>query len=140
MLTLAEAAARLRLSVRSVRRLTSSGALPIIRVSPRAVRIPADALERYLETGWQSGRSTVVGSSSSRRKAGEYLLGGLYGDKGRRDASAWIDQGISDIVERGRRQDRKAARRTYRWAGTALLIGVALGLLLPLAYQMVSRG
>jgi len=34
----------------------------------------------------------------------------------------------------------KAASRTYRWAGAALLIGITLGLLLPLAYQMVSRG
>lgn len=37
-------------------------------------------------------------------------------------------------------QDWPSARRTYRWAGAAFLIGLTLGLLLPLAYQMVSRG
>ena len=39
-----------------------------------------------------------------------------------------------------RQQDREAARYTRRWAGAALLIGITLGVLLPLAYQMVSRG
>lgn len=37
-------------------------------------------------------------------------------------------------------QERKAKNRTDRKAIAALLIGFTLGLLLPLAYQMVSRG
>ena len=37
-------------------------------------------------------------------------------------------------------QERKAKNRTDRKAIAALLIGLTLGLLLPLAYQMVSRG
>ena len=74
MLTVAETAARLRLSVRSVRRLTATGALPIVRVSPRSIRIPSDALEAYIQAQtWQSEGLTVATSLSSSRTGSEYL-------------------------------------------------------------------
>jgi excisionase family DNA binding protein len=64
LLTLPEVAARLRLSVRSVRRLTASGALPIIRVSPRRVSVPSAAVEQYMGliymTPYRSSDSSVI--------------------------------------------------------------------------------
>lgn len=73
-LTVSETAARLRLSVRSVRRLTATGALPIIRVSPRSVRIPVDALEAYIRAQtWQCERSTAGGSLNTSKPDAAYL-------------------------------------------------------------------
>lgn len=78
-LTIAEVAVMLGgpgkpLSVRSVRRLTASGALPIVRVSPRSVRIPADAVQRHIEANtWQCEGSTVGGSASSSKQDDGYL-------------------------------------------------------------------
>jgi hypothetical protein len=65
-----------------------------------------------------------------------------------RDACRGIISGTSVELENvnlsfyfdSEKQVWKAASRTYRWASAALLIGLTLGLLLPLAYQMVSRG
>ena len=65
-LTLAEAAARLRISKRTVMRLTASGVLPIIRLSQRRVGIPDAAVEAYeREGGWRSASSRMAGSLSS---------------------------------------------------------------------------
>jgi excisionase family DNA binding protein len=58
-LTIAEVADRLTLSVATVRRLTASGQIPIIRLSARRVAVPTAAVERYLrEGGWQSAKTT----------------------------------------------------------------------------------
>lgn len=73
-LTVLQVAERLALSVRSVRRLTASGALPIVRVSPRSVRIPADAVERHIEANtWQCERSTRGGSLNTSKPDDAYL-------------------------------------------------------------------
>lgn len=60
--------------------------------------------------------------------------------EGWRAAQVTYDTLKSYQSERTEQQNREAKARTYRWAGAALLIGVTLGLFLPLAYQMVSRG
>ena len=83
-LTLAETALRLRLSVRTVRRLTAAGAIPIVRLSPRRVAVPLVALERYEAHGWQSANSpTVDGCQSFKQAAREYTAACLNGPRKR---------------------------------------------------------
>jgi len=57
-LSVREAAERLSVSERTVRRLLAVGAVPAVRLSTpgSAVRIPEDALERYL---WQPGNEAA---------------------------------------------------------------------------------
>lgn len=50
LLTLAEAGRRLGVSRSSVYRLIASGALPVVRPLPDAPRIPAQELERYVQS------------------------------------------------------------------------------------------
>jgi excisionase family DNA binding protein len=69
-LTPAEAAADLRVSTDTVLRLISAGTLPAIRVSPRIIRIPRPAFERFRE-GRQPKRRRVV----TRPTAEEPALG-----------------------------------------------------------------
>jgi excisionase family DNA binding protein len=65
LLTLAETADRLRISVRTVRRLTAAGALPIIRVSPRRVCVPVASVDDFIARGgWRSENSRAVGIAS----------------------------------------------------------------------------
>lgn len=66
LLTIAHAARRLTVSVSTVRRLTLAGMLPIIRISPRRVGIPEQAIAEYGGYKWPSGRgdSPVPGLSS----------------------------------------------------------------------------
>jgi len=73
-LTVAETATRLRLSVRTLRRLLSGGKIPYVRVSPRRLAISEDALDAYLRGNtWQSEGLTVATSLSSSRTGSEYL-------------------------------------------------------------------
>jgi excisionase family DNA binding protein len=44
-----EAARRLAIRVRALRRLIARGDLPAVQVSPRCVRIPADGLEAFIQ-------------------------------------------------------------------------------------------
>jgi excisionase family DNA binding protein len=48
MITLEAAATRIGCSIATVRRLSRDGALPVVRISRRNVRVPADAVEQYL--------------------------------------------------------------------------------------------
>ena len=48
LLTVVETARRLRLNIKTVYSLISSGALPAIRVSERGLRVPAEDLAAYL--------------------------------------------------------------------------------------------
>jgi excisionase family DNA binding protein len=47
-LTLKEAARRLNVTIRYVRQLRQSGALPVVRLSPRRLRVRPEDLERYI--------------------------------------------------------------------------------------------
>ena len=49
LLTVAQAAEALALSERSTRSLIAEGALPVIRVGARAVRVHPDDLRRFIE-------------------------------------------------------------------------------------------
>lgn len=49
LLTLKEAASRLKVSIMTVRRLIDSEDLPVVRVTPSAPRIDAADLERFIE-------------------------------------------------------------------------------------------
>lgn len=44
-----EVAARLGITLKAVRSLIGSRALPIVRLSPRRIRVPEDGLEAYIE-------------------------------------------------------------------------------------------
>ena len=48
LLTVDDAASRLCIAKRTLYRLTDGGALPVVRITPRAVRIPADAIEEFI--------------------------------------------------------------------------------------------
>ena len=73
LLTLHQAAARLTVSVSTVRRLTAAGLLPIIRISPRRVGIPEQAVATYRGIGWQSGRVGAATLSSSSKGERAYF-------------------------------------------------------------------
>ena len=49
LLTLQEVARRLSVPVRYVRQLRQSGALPVVPLSPRRLRVRREDLERYIE-------------------------------------------------------------------------------------------
>jgi excisionase family DNA binding protein len=75
LLTLKEVAARLRVSVRTVRRLTAYGALPTIRASARRVCVPSAAVDDYIARGgWQSENARAVGFVSRYKWAGDAYL------------------------------------------------------------------
>jgi excisionase family DNA binding protein len=72
-LTLSAAAARLSLSVTTVRRLLASGVLPYVRLSPRRIGIPEAALCQYAETGWRSDKPTGDGLLSFSKAESAYF-------------------------------------------------------------------
>ncbi len=49
LLTAKEAAGRLNVCLRTLRMLIASGAIPVIRLSPRSLRIHPDDLDEFIE-------------------------------------------------------------------------------------------
>jgi excisionase family DNA binding protein len=75
LLTLPQAAARLQISTRQLRRLLARG-LPSILVGKTARRIPADALEAWIreQTTWGNGATPQgAGTSNSSSAETEYI-------------------------------------------------------------------
>jgi len=64
LLTLQEAAARLRVSTRTVKREIAAGRLQSVRIR-RLVRVPEASLRVYLATACRSANETTVGKSES---------------------------------------------------------------------------
>lgn len=64
LLTAREAADRLAVSLRTLRTITSEGALPVVRVGARGLRIHPEDLDRFIEE-----RRGVLGAWKRDRRA-----------------------------------------------------------------------
>lgn len=65
LLTRAEVAERLRISVQTVRRLGESGHLAEVQVSARAVRVRADSVDRLIREGLPRRRWVPSGTAGT---------------------------------------------------------------------------
>lgn len=67
-LSLPNVALELGVSRRTVERLTDSGALPKVQLSPGRVGVPSEAVQAYVEGGgWLSAKTATLGLSSSNK-------------------------------------------------------------------------
>jgi len=103
LLTIPEAAARLRCSPRQVRRLIDGGQLPAVVIGPRTRRIRPETLDRFIEgaecrTAVQPIRDTRNGRGSQRFTAPADALDAILGLTKSREAA-----------ERGGRRSRATA-------------------------------
>ncbi|HUW71559.1 MAG TPA: helix-turn-helix domain-containing protein [bacterium] len=69
LLTRREVAAQLGVAEVSVKRWTSSGALPCVRISPRVVRVSSEALEAFLARRSTRDPLEVSGAVDSKAEA-----------------------------------------------------------------------
>ena len=64
LLSSAQVRERLGVSARALHRLTSSGALPVVRVNARVNRFEPAAVERFIKSRTTTGRAAEAGGAS----------------------------------------------------------------------------
>jgi excisionase family DNA binding protein len=69
MLTLEEAAVRGKTSGRMIRNLVKRGVLPAVRYSQRTLRIPSDALDRFIKARLVEAETTRAANAAQRHAA-----------------------------------------------------------------------